>query len=359
MPSLTKDIKNITFWAREFGIPLFWLTDKNHKIISSLDNLVFFKGTVFHCYHLNDAQARAAKRGFRLFSQKNSAVRYAQQAKLIIEEFKKVVDQYQAVKHPSFGNAELKRRFLALLRLLDRYSNLYTQTEAIYVEQLGNKPALKKTVDRLGKIRLTLRQAGEPVFYILLGQLLKQISKRFSIRSSDLFFYTHDELLNLFAEKKVRLATLEKRRRGFALITIRGQQMLVTGNKFKKLYAKITAVEKKGTLSGRTAVPGLVRGRARLILHNRRRITRQVAAFKKGEILITEMTRPDTIAACRKSAAIITDEGGITSHAAVIAREFKIPCIVGVSQATQVIRTGDFIEVNATEGVVKILKKLV
>jgi len=68
------------------------------------------------------------------------------------------------------------------------------------------------------------------------------------------------------------------------------------------------------------------------------------------------MTRPGTIVACNQAAAIITDEGGITSHAAVIARELKIPCIVGTKHATQVLKDGDLVEVNANRGVVKIIK---
>ncbi len=59
----------------------------------------------------------------------------------------------------------------------------------------------------------------------------------------------------------------------------------------------------------------------------------------------------------KKNLAIITDLGGISSHAAVVAREFKIPCIVGTKIATKVLKYGDFLEVDANKGMVKILKK--
>jgi len=59
--------------------------------------------------------------------------------------------------------------------------------------------------------------------------------------------------------------------------------------------------------------------------------------------------------AIRRCAAIITDAGGITSHAAIVSREFKIPCIVNTKIATQVLKDGDMVEVNANKGVVKIL----
>ena len=57
-----------------------------------------------------------------------------------------------------------------------------------------------------------------------------------------------------------------------------------------------------------------------------------------------------------KAAAIITDEGGITAHAAIVARELKKPCIVGTKIATKALKTGDVVEIDANKGVVKILK---
>ena len=55
--------------------------------------------------------------------------------------------------------------------------------------------------------------------------------------------------------------------------------------------------------------------------------------------------------------AIVTDEGGLTSHAAIISRELKIPCIIGTSNATQILKDGDEVEVDANNGIIKILKK--
>jgi pyruvate, water dikinase len=81
-----------------------------------------------------------------------------------------------------------------------------------------------------------------------------------------------------------------------------------------------------------------------------------VEALKKietGDILITGMTMPDCVPAMRRAAAIVTDEGGITCHAAIIARELKKPCIVGTKHATQVFKDGDRVEVDTNKGVVR------
>ena len=68
------------------------------------------------------------------------------------------------------------------------------------------------------------------------------------------------------------------------------------------------------------------------------------------------MTTPDYIPAMKKAAAFVTDEGGITCHAAIIAREMKKPCIVGTKIATQILHDGDLVEVDADKGVVRIIK---
>src|SRR3989338_8591431 len=79
--------------------------------------------------------------------------------------------------------------------------------------------------------------------------------------------------------------------------------------------------------------------------------------IKKGDIIVASMTMPDYLPAMKKAAAIVTDEGGATSHAAIVSRELKIPCIVGTKIATKVLSDGELVEVNANHGVVRRLKK--
>ena len=68
------------------------------------------------------------------------------------------------------------------------------------------------------------------------------------------------------------------------------------------------------------------------------------------------MTFPSFVVAMKKASAFVTDEGGITCHAAIIARELKKPCIIGTKNATQVLHDGDLVEVDANKGIVKIIK---
>ncbi|MFA6414480.1 MAG: PEP-utilizing enzyme [Candidatus Paceibacterota bacterium] len=101
------------------------------------------------------------------------------------------------------------------------------------------------------------------------------------------------------------------------------------------------------SLSGTVAYVGKVVGKCRIVLDY------QDAALEEGEILVTGMTDPYFVPLMKKAAAIVTDGGGMLSHAAIVARELKKPCIVGTKFATQVLHDGDLVEVDADRGVVR------
>jgi len=109
----------------------------------------------------------------------------------------------------------------------------------------------------------------------------------------------------------------------------------------------ITA-ERVVTVRGLPASPGVYAGTAKVVL------TTEDAdrLIKKGDILVTKMTNPDWVPYMRVAGAIVTDDGGMTCHAAIVSRELGIPCIVGTGNATQVMKTGKDYTVDAKTGVV-------
>jgi len=80
------------------------------------------------------------------------------------------------------------------------------------------------------------------------------------------------------------------------------------------------------------------------------RDVRNIAQFRKGDVLITEMTDPDWVPIMRLASAIVTNRGGRTSHAAIVSRELGIPCIVGTNNATEMVRSGQKVTVSCAEG---------
>jgi phosphohistidine swiveling domain-containing protein len=117
---------------------------------------------------------------------------------------------------------------------------------------------------------------------------------------------------------------------------------------FIKLYSKEKNEEKE--LHGNTASLGKVIGKVRVC-----KTKEDLDNFEKDEILVAKMTRPEFVPAMKKAKAIITDEGGITSHAAIVSRELGIPCIIGTKNATIILKNGMLVEVNANHGFVKIV----
>ncbi|MEM1689950.1 MAG: phosphoenolpyruvate synthase, partial [Thermofilaceae archaeon] len=110
----------------------------------------------------------------------------------------------------------------------------------------------------------------------------------------------------------------------------------------------VRLAEAKPVVKGLPASPGVVYGVAKvcLTLEDAKKL------MQKGDILVTKMTDPDWVPYMRLAAAIVTDEGGMTAHAAIVSRELGIPCIVGTREATKVMRTGEGYTVDARAGVV-------
>lgn len=119
-----------------------------------------------------------------------------------------------------------------------------------------------------------------------------------------------------------------------------------------KLLQAVLKIEKKRELSGIVASKGRgenIKGRIRIVTDPRN------DKFQKGDILVTSMTRVEFVPLMRKAKAIITDEGGLACHAAIISRELNLPCIIGTKIATKILKNGDLVEMDVNKGIVKIL----
>lgn len=189
-------------------------------------------------------------------------------------------------------------------------------------------------------------------------RFLKEIVRRTHWKFSELQWCWACELLDILKNNKTSKQKILNRKKYFAIYTQGGKLKEFTDKKsVEKLMDVYSKIEIKDTreLRGLTVSKGKsakVRGRVRIIknpfLENKK--------MKKGDILVAGMTSPEYIVVMRKAAAIITDHGGMTAHAAIVSRELKIPCIVKTKIATKVLKDGDLVEVDANKGIVKILK---
>ncbi len=113
----------------------------------------------------------------------------------------------------------------------------------------------------------------------------------------------------------------------------------------KNKRAEEQGVKREPILVGTPASPGIAIGSVQII-----KSAKEVEKIQNGEVLVTNMTSPDFVTAMKKAVAIVTNEGGQTSHAAIVSRELGIPCVVGTGKATQVLKNGQIITVNGSKG---------
>ncbi|MFA5931452.1 MAG: PEP-utilizing enzyme [archaeon] len=188
----------------------------------------------------------------------------------------------------------------------------------------------------------------------LLKEFFAQISKRIDLdNSTNLFYLTHLEIAKLLTDGKSAPSNLiEERKKGYFMFaskksTIVGEGELLAN--LKKCMNIHSNEEVKDEIKGKSAFPGLVTGIVCII--NSKADFAKVNS--KNQIIVAFSTTPDQVPIIKKAAAIVTDEGGILSHASVISRELKIPCIIGTKNATKILKDGDLIEVDANKGIIK------
>lgn len=192
--------------------------------------------------------------------------------------------------------------------------------------------------------------------------LYRELKKRTKLKWKQLDRMFMEEFLKALDGQKINLTEINQRVGPYVGYKENGEVKFIFGDDAQSLIDEIHQKtegyhEKPKELNGKTACLGYAKGIANVFLGfgSSSEFSKKIKTMKKGQILVAESTGPEFMPAIYKALAIVTNEGGITSHAAIVSRELKIPCIVGTKFATQVIKTGDLIEVNADKGIVRIL----
>jgi len=186
-------------------------------------------------------------------------------------------------------------------------------------------------------------------------RILDEIAKRVGFALDELKYAYPPEVMGIILNRAPSRAELRERRKNSGVIVGPNSFQVVTGKDATKLKNLVLGNKKSKNIRdfrGLSASTGRAIGPVKIV-----KSATEVGKVKTGDILVAVMTRPDYIAAMKKAAAIVTNEGGITSHAAIVSRELGIPCIIGTKIATEVLKDGDMVEVDANHGVVKIIKR--
>ena len=184
--------------------------------------------------------------------------------------------------------------------------------------------------------------------------VMRVISRKENVYSNYLTCLTQQEFEKYLRKKVLPNRAILKQRFEASILFFKNNRIniLVGKNNVNSLEKAILAYRIKGSVKqvrGIRGYPGYSSGVARIVLD-----PFKVGVFNRGDILVTGMTRPEFLPIIKKSSAIITDAGGILCHAAITARELKIPCVVGTEIATKIIKNGYRLTVDATTASIKI-----
>ena len=239
--------------------------------------------------------------------------------KLINARFENLVNERRKV----ISSLNIDKKYIKLISIVDYFTLFQDRRKAISIE--GN-------------------------YY--LNEFLKELSRRTGISLNLLYFstiYEYEQILT----GNLDIKELSKRKQGVVMVIEEsGKLSLFTGNDYDKIYKQTLGVIDKNKITefeGKRAEGGKVTGVAKIVLD-----PRNASHFNPRDILVTTMTSPEFLPLMKKAIAIITDEGGITCHAAIVSRELGKPCVVGTKIATQVLKDGDLVDINANHGLIRI-----
>lgn len=187
-----------------------------------------------------------------------------------------------------------------------------------------------------------------------LKSLLSEIAQRIGLTLVQIAFMTEIEIKDILNGKQaVAVSELDRRMNNSAFVSVDGKLNIITDLEELQQIDERLLAKQVSEIKGTGAYPGVVRGTVRIILSNN-----DFHLLKEGDVLVTSTTRPDYLPIMEKASAFVTNEGGLLSHAAIIAREMKKTCVIGTKIATKVLKDGDMVEVDAERGIVKIIEKL-
>ena len=241
---------------------------------------------------------------------------------------------------------------------LEKIKEYQKQTSEQEKEILKKHPNLSEEIKRIIEFfRLMAEWREDRKKYALITNhyfklLLEETSKRTGVRKELLYFILPEEV-QIPLPRELFDSLHERAEFCMLYVDEKDSPTIVSDDRTRK-YVEEIKEGLKGSgerLYGNVANPGKVEGVAKVIFTET-----EMDKMKKTDILVAPCTRPEYLPAMKKAKAIITDEGGVTSHAAIVSRELGVPCIVGLQNATDVIKDGDIIEVNANHGIVSVKK---
>lgn len=361
-------------------------------------------------YFLKSSSKRFAAQGLKLYSDKKKVRALVKEGEKIKKTADRTMTKEILAEFPNMTDLEIRKLVARHFKEMEKFAHVYNQSEVFYtgsVDKIIKDFVEKKTVDQdeasrfyaliltpasnakikaeqkkafdkigvsehirtlcdsvrfLGRSRIFLHEILNGN-YMFMKAAFAEIAKRKNFELRQLEACHVEEILALLDGKLNDLTEINRRMDAYVAFCRGKKPYFYSGPKARKLIAEIreTMPENIREIFGNPASAGKVTGRViimpGLFSNGGKDFREKMKLMKKGEILVANATGPEMIVACRMASAIIANEGGINSHAAIVSRELGIPAIVGTKIATRVLRDGDLVEVDAIKGVIRILSQ--
>jgi phosphoenolpyruvate synthase/pyruvate phosphate dikinase len=300
--------------------------------------------------------------GLKLYSDKNEFEKYKSGFEAYKQKTSKLFEKL------SNKNTLTKDEIEEFLESLSHLFHYYRRTEFFatdeaYQYSLKDK-VTKENLKQFEHVKNSGREYLNKLFFgseSYLTKILSILAKQFDTTDEILRLHSKRDIIALFDNKKVSDQILKDRKLAYVMIGAGDKLHYVNGKEAEKIVSKFYRAQHEfhHELKGKTANTGVVKGKAKIIIAdygNFDGLKKIMEEMNDGDVLIAETTSPELMPACSKASAIVTNQGGMMSHAAIVSREIGIPCVVGTGNATDIIKDGDLVEVDGDSGVIRVLK---
>lgn len=313
-------------------------------------------------YFTNERMEYAARYGHRWLSSKNGFIEYKKQ---FTDFHEKNYNNLVKIVNDEPNKNNVNDFFNSVYEYFVFYSKMdfqFTNLTYLYADE---NPIIAENLRRISEFKDIARVWVNSVCIdddCLLNQLITKISEKFNISCNYFESYKITEIISLFSGKYVKEEILKERFEnslaytdGCTIKYSWGKEAEEFVTQVKEVYEAQATAEIIGQVANKEAERYVI-GKVACInvdYSNLESMEQNIAKMDTGEILVSEFTAPELMAACNKATAIVTDLGGMLSHAAIVSRELKIPCIVGTEHASRSLKNGDLIKIDLELGIVE------
>ena len=346
--------------------PAYYISELFMHQYKNFDCLLIYDKGIWQTFLPKERFNSLLKEGAEFYKNRESFLQYKKEFDNYMKKAEEFFEKYKELPEKI-----TKQIFDEISHTMREHWVHYHKTEFFYSNQAyldaQKKDAssdLKKNLFELediktkGRIILNQFTLSPQSIYV---RLVNTLSKQYSIDFDLIGALSYTEFVKLLEQGSVDLEETKKRKEHFAMMGDNGKLIEFnyeeSGKLCKIFYDELKRVD---ILQGTVANKGIVRGKVVVVLpqlFTEEFIKEKLEKMDNYPILVAHTTSPDLIELCKKAKAIVTDQGGLGSHAAIVSRELNIPCIVGTKKGTKVVNEGDEVEVNANDGYMRIIRE--